>query len=162
MYVWLQRQSDHQRVSEQRKVKIKPLNQQPCNKVVLRWLAPDGSWACYMFEGNYRESLQVDAFNTYQQAFDNISDLEAFTRVQKKRAFRKFQVGMSGLDQNDAQGIMTMLYSPQVYQLIDEEGFTARLGVIIEPGTFSVKPAANRTFDIEFSIVFPEIFNQGA
>jgi hypothetical protein len=162
VYVWLQRVSDHARVSEQRKVKIKPASQQACNALRLRWLAPDGSWAQYLFEGNYRESLQVDPFNTYQQAFDNISELEAFNRVLKKRAFVKFQIGMSGLDANDAEGIKTILYSPQVYQIINEGGFSARLGVIIEPGTFSVKPAATKTFDIEFSVVLPEIFNQGA
>lgn len=163
VYVWLQRRSDNARVSEQKKFRIRRLNEQACESVMLRWLAPDGSWCNYLFEGNYRESLQVDSFSTYQQAFDNISELESFSTVLKKRAFNKFQVGMTGLSANDAAGIKTLLYSPQVYRLVPGSDFGFRReGVIVEPGTFNVRPVDTKTFSIEFSIVFPEIFNQGA
>lgn len=127
---------------------------------MLRWLAPDGSWAQYLFNSDYRETLQVDLTGTFQTAFDNISQLESFNRVLQKRSYKKLQIGMTGLDQNDAEGIKTLLSSPQVYVLVMEGGFPARIGVTVEPGTFSIRKANASLFDIEFSIVFPENFNQ--
>ena len=163
VYIWLQRRSDNQPITLKKKFRIRRLNEQDCNTIMLRWLAPDGSWANYLFEGNYRESLQVDAFSTFRQAFDNISELETFETVLKKRGFNKFQVGMTGLSANDAAGIKTLLYSPQVYQIVSAGDFGfRRIGVIVEPGTFSIRPVANKLFDIEFSVVFSEIFNQNA
>jgi len=160
VYVWLQRQSDHARISEQRYIRIVPTDKYGCNTIMLRWLAPDGSWAQYLFNSDYRETLQVDLTGTFQTAFDNISQLESFNRVLQKRSYKKLQIGMTGLDQNDAEGIKTLLSSPQVYVLVMEGGFPARIGVTVEPGTFSIRKANASLFDIEFSIVFPENFNQ--
>jgi hypothetical protein len=41
-------------------------------------------------------------------------------------------------------------------------GFYDEVEVIVEPGTFAIKAAKANLFDIEFSFVFPEVFNQGA
>jgi hypothetical protein len=164
VYVWLQESAAHNRVSEQRKVKIMPQDKQGCNLVFLRWLAPSGCYGYYLFEGNYRESLSVDLSGTYNQSFNRIDTLKGFSKVLKKTGFKKFQVGMTGLDQNDATGIETLLYSPQVYRLTPNAstGFYNVVEVIVEPGTFQIKQAKQGKFDVEFSIVFPEIFNQGA
>jgi hypothetical protein len=164
VYVWLQKKSDHVRVSEQKMYKIKPVDQQACNSVFLRWLAPDGSYAQYLFEGNYRETQQVESNGTYQKAFNRIDTLKGFSRYLKKTGFSKFQIGMTGLDQNDADGIRTLLNSPMVYRITPNAstGFFDVVEVLVEPGTFAIKQAKSDLFDVEFSIVFPEIFNQGA
>jgi hypothetical protein len=164
VYMWLQRKSDHSRVSEQKMFKIKPVDQQACNSVFLRWLAPDGSYAQYLFEGNYRETQQVESNGTYQKAFNRIDTLKGNSRYLKKTGFSKFQIGMTGLDQNDADGIRTLLNSPMVYRITPNvsTGFFDVVEVLVEPGTFAIKQAKSDLFDVEFSIVFPEIFNQGA
>jgi hypothetical protein len=164
VWVWLQKAIGNVRITEQRMVKVKPVDLQLCNSVFLRWLAPDGSYGFYLFEGNYRESLQVESNGTYVQAFNRIDNLKGFSRYLKKTGFKKRQVGMSGLDKNDADGIETMLYSPMVYMVTpnDVTGFYDEVQVLIEPGTFSIKQSKQNFFDIEFSFVFPEIFNQGA
>ncbi len=164
VWVWLQTAVGNVRITEQRMVKVKPIDLQLCNSVFLRWLAPDGSYGFYLFEGNYRESLQVESNGTYVQAFNRIDNLKGFSRYLKKTGFKKRQVGMTGLDKNDADGIETMLYSPMVYMVTPNAstGFYDEVQVLIEPGTFSIKQSKQNFFDIEFSFVFPEIFNQGA
>lgn len=163
VYVWLQL-TDNTRITEQRKVKVRPIDQQSCYGTFLRWLAPDGSYGFYLFEGNYRETMQVDSNGTYQQAFNRIDNLKGFSRYLKKTGFKKRQIGMTGLDKNDADGIETMLYSPMVYLITPNAttGFYDEVQVLIEPGTFAIKQAKQNLFDVEFSFVYPEIFNQGA
>jgi hypothetical protein len=164
VWVWLQTAVGNVRITEQRMVKVRPADMQSCNSVFLRWLAPDGSFGFYLFEGNYRESMQVESEGTYVKAFNRIDTLKGFSRFLKKTGFKKRQVGMTGLDKNDADGIETMLYSPMVYMVTpnDTTGFYDEVQVLIEPGTFSIKQAKQDLFDVEFSFVFPEIFNQGA
>ena len=163
VWVWLQL-TDNTRITEQRKVKVRPIDQQSCYGTFLRWLAPDGSYGFYLFEGNYRETMQVDSNGTYQQAFNRIDNLKGFSRYLKKTGFKKRQIGMTGLDKNDADGIETMLYSPMVYLITPNAttGFFDEVQVLIEPGTFAIKQAKQNLFDVEFSFVYPEIFNQGA
>lgn len=163
-WVWLQRSASNLRITEQRMVKIKPIELQACNSIFLRWLAPDGSFGFYLFEGNYRETTQVDLEGTYRKSFNRIDNLKGINRVKKKNQFKKFQVGMTGLDKNDSDGISTLLGSPMVYMITQNAltGTFNEVEVIVEPGTFAVKAAKSNLFDIEFSFVFPEAFNQGA
>lgn len=164
VYVWLQRLTGNVRITEQRMVKIKPIELQSCNSIFLRWLAPDGSFGFYLFEGNYRETTQVELEGTYRKSFNRIDNLKGINRVKKKNQFKKFQVGMTGLDKNDSDGISTLLGSPMVYMITPNPstGFYNEVEVIVQPGTFAIKAAKANLFDIEFSFVFPEIFNQGA
>jgi hypothetical protein len=164
VWVWLQKAIGNVRVTEQRMVKVRPVDLQLCNSVFLRWLATDGSYGFYLFEGNYRESMQVESNGTYAKAFNRIDNLKGFSRYLKKTGFKKRQIGMTGLDKNDADGIESLLYSPMVYMVTPNAltGFYDEVQVLIEPGTFSIKQAKQDLFDVEFSFVFPEIFNQGA
>lgn len=164
VWVWLQKAIGNVRCTEQRMVKVRPADLQSCNSVFLRWLAPDGSFGFYLFEGNYRETTQVDLEGTYRKSFNRIDTLKGINRVKKKNQFKKFQVGMTGLDKNDSDGISTLLGSPMVYVVTPNPttGFYDEVEVIVEPGTFAIKAAKANLFDIEFSFVFPEVFNQGA
>jgi hypothetical protein len=133
---------------------------QCCDGVFLKWLGEKGNRSYYFFNLRYSESMQVDGGDTYQTAFDGISDLRERANWYNKKAYKKLTVGANGISRNDAEGLKTLLKSTKVDYYDKNTGLTT--GVLVEPGTFSIGRGDDTLFNVELSIVFPEQFNQTA
>ena len=133
---------------------------QCCDGVFLKWLGEKGNRSYYFFNLRYSESMQVDGGDTYQTAFDGISDLRERANWFNKKAYKKLTVGANGISRNDAEGLKSLLKSTKVDYYDKNTGLTT--GVLVEPSTFTIGRGDDTLFNVELSIVFPEQFNQTA
>lgn len=130
-----------------------------CTGVYLEWLGEKGNRSYFLFNDKYQESLQVDGGGTYQKAFDGIDDLTERANWYEKKPFKKLTVGAEGLERYEIEGLKTLLKSTRVYE-VQKDG--TKQGVLLEPGTFQIGRGDDNKFRIEFTIVYPEQFNQTA
>ena len=134
----------------------------PCNGIYLQWLGALGNRSYYLFNDKYAEALQVEGGDTYQSAFDTIDDLTERANWYEKKPFKKLTLGAEGLTRVEIEGLKSLLTSTKVDVLTGGNLTWARTGVLLEPGTFSIGRGSDEMFKIEFTIVFPEQFNQTA
>lgn len=131
-----------------------------CDGIYLQWLGEKGNRSYFWFNNLYNESIQVEGGGTYQKSFDAIDDLTERVNWFEKKAFKKLVLGAENLTKIEIDGLKTLLKSPKVF-VVDPATFKLT-GVLVEPGTFEIGRGDQDRFKIEFSIVYPEQFNQTA
>lgn len=164
--VWLS--DDNGQVTEKFKTNVKKIanitqdGRVPfeCDGIYLQWLGEKGNRSYFWFNDKYQESLQVDGGGTYQKAFDGIDNLTERANWYEKKPFKKLTLGAQDLTRIEIEGLKSLLKSTKV-NVVDPDTFQLT-GVLLEPGTFQIGRGDDNKFRIEFTIVFPEQFNQTA
>lgn len=132
-----------------------------CDGIYLEWLGEKGNRSYFLFNNLFTENLQIDGGTTFQKPFNSIDDLEEISDWYKKDAFKKITLGAENLTKDQITGLKSLLKSTKVYQILDSD-FNKKIGVLVEPSSFTIGRGNDDLFRIEFSIVYPKQFNQTA
>jgi len=138
-------------------------DQSGCNGIYIEWLGKLGNRSYYLFNDKSEESLLVNGGDTFEYAFNRISDLEQRSDFFSKDATQLFKCGVSAISRNDIEGLKTLLTSVKVSVITsDGIGGWKRTGILIAPGTFVIGKLADNTFNLEFAFSYSRQFNQSA
>lgn len=147
------------RVTEKKRIKI----DHSCatdNPVYLNWLGGAGGRNYWLFKLRQQYGLNVNVLGTFSPYLKDIENAQGTTYDTGREAFPRLTVG-AVVDREDAEGIQTVLYSPNVLMLMNPdtwqvEGVKWQI-VRVVPGSFKLWETDQTRVELEFTIELVEI-----
>lgn len=157
------------RISEIKNVKVVCCSNGP--SVCLRWLNKLGGWSTWVFDYNQvnqdetsRDSISVNTSSA--SLFSQYTpDLEAGDSTQDSLTIKvqpKMLLGYTNLAKEDIIGIRGMLHSVKVHMLMNADTWVNEgprwQTVLIDPSSFTISETRMNHYELEFTILLPELY----
>lgn len=150
------------RVTEKLRVKIDHgCTEQP---IYLNWLGTSGGRNYWLFRTRQAYGLNTAVTGTFKPYLPDIENAQGTTYDTGRDASPRLTLGAS-LDIEDARGLDTLLYSPNVLMLANPETWESEgpkwQVVRVVPGSYKLRETDQTRAEVELTIELCEIFIQG-
>lgn len=132
------------------------------NPVFLKWMGTSGAWHFWVFAFNQIESEDItSAQGTFSKFITDLATADTDSDFITKEATPELILSDDLLDNNDIQGLRTLLRSPKVMMLMNPESWVADGEVYqtvrVKPGKFKIRERRGALQGIEFMIQLADI-----
>lgn len=129
----------------------------PKNALHLVWINQFGGTDSYLFSPRYSAELDIKNSNFFEPYIDDMETATARAIPLTKTANQTLTVGVQSVDQNDIDGLRSLLLSPAIY-LVNPTNPAQSQRVTIENGSFVVQNTAQNLYNLELKLNLPEVF----
>lgn len=136
------------------------------NAVCLKWMGISGAWNYWVFSGNNTENLEVTApQGVFEPFITNLAISDTDSDFVTKDTSPELELSVDNIDQNDLNGLKTLLQSPKVMMLTNpdtwiDDGVDKWVTVKVKTGKFKIKEARAKLGGLQFAIALPQVYIQ--
>jgi hypothetical protein len=138
------------------------LDNSPCNGYpyeYLKWMGPTGGWLYYMFIQNQLHELNTADNVLMERYIEDYATANSSQQLISISAQKRITAGKNDVSADEAEALATLLYSPQVYRLVDAATNTWQ-GVIVDTKSIKMYQTYGQRGDFEISYLLPEVNTQ--
>lgn len=143
------------------KLEVKVDNCNRSGSIYLKWIGTKGGWNYFLFKHNKIEGLTTTAPGIFSPTTDDLALADSDTRFITKTAVPEIMLSAENLDAGDLTGIKSLLWSPQVFRLLNPEDWDLNGAqwqtVKVQPGKFTITQTNASLSRVEFVLQLVQI-----